>query len=99
MEEASSFDGIVEADELVESVVVFRNGRVGLIGLGDRAQLVVRVPTHTIVADLENAQAFRVVAVPAQYGRALPDLSELVSNVVKEGRGDPGFGFREGVAI
>ncbi len=52
MEEAPSLDGVAEAHELVEAVVVLGDGGVRLVGLNDDGELVVGVLASAVVSEL-----------------------------------------------
>jgi len=99
MEEASPFACVVQTDELVQPVVIFRDCDIRDTRLGDDRQLVVRVSPNPVVADLQDAEPLAVIAVPSQDVRILADLAELVPDVVEELGSDAILGFRERVAI
>ena len=57
---------VIDADELVHPVVVFRDGVVDLVGFGDHRELIVGVLPPPVVSDLQNAATLVVVAVAAE---------------------------------
>ena len=75
MEEAPEFATVIEADQLVQPVVIFADGRIRLVRLGDHAQLVVRVPPNPVVANLQDPKPLAVVPVPSEDTRALLDFA------------------------
>ena len=66
MEETAPFDPIVQADQLVQPIVVLRNRLAGVTRFGNHRQLVIGVVNPAVVPDLQNPPAVVVVPIPTE---------------------------------